>query len=147
MATLIAIGYPDEGMAEYARAALSQLESERVIKVDQVAVITRDEDGKYHVHTVHGGAGTIWGGFWGQLFGHSGEGGIDEAVQEQVREHLQPGTSALLMVVEQMTEDKVIAALQRYGGTVLTTSLSDEHTTRSEEELQASSPSSAPAAS
>ncbi|HEY4826160.1 MAG TPA: DUF1269 domain-containing protein [Solirubrobacteraceae bacterium] len=147
MATLIAIGYPDEGTAEYARTALSELESERVIKFDQVAVIIRDEDGKYHLHTIHGSAGTIWTGFWDGLFGHTDEKGIDEGVQEQVREHLQPGTSALLMIIEQMTEDKVLAALKGYGGTVIKTSLSDEDTTRPQQAPQAPSPSSAHAAS
>lgn len=147
MATLIAIGYPDEGTAEYARAALSELESELVVQVDQVAVIIRDEDGKYHVHTVHGSAGTIWDGMWGHLFGHSGEKGIDEGVEEQVREHLQPGTSALLMVIEKMTEDKVVAALHGYGGTVIKTSLSDEDATRPQQEPQPPSPSNAHAAS
>jgi uncharacterized membrane protein len=146
MATLIAIGYPEEGRAEYARAELAEMESELAIKVDQVAVITRDEDGKYHVHTVHGSAGTIWGGFWSQLFGHPDENGIDEAVQEQAREHLQPGTSALLMVIEKMSEDKAIAALQAHGGTVIKTSLSDEVTTRPQEAIQPPSPSHAHAA-
>jgi uncharacterized membrane protein len=120
MATLIAIGYPEEGTAEYAR---TELESEQAIQTDQVAVITRDEDGRYHVHITHGGTGTIWGGFWSELFGNAGEKRIDEAVEEQVREHLQPGTSALLMVVEQTTEEQALATLQRYGGTVIKTSL------------------------
>jgi uncharacterized membrane protein len=172
MATLIAIGYPDEGTAEYARAEVAKLESELVIQADQVAAIARDDEGKYHVHTTHGGAGTgggaLWGGFWGllfgllffipfagwavgaglgALFGHLGEKGIDKAFQEQVREYLQPGTSALFMVIEQMTEDKAIAALQGYGGTVIKTSLSEEDTKRIQEELKPPSPSGAAAAS
>jgi uncharacterized membrane protein len=172
MTTLIAIGYPDEGTAEYARAEVAKLESELVIQADQVAAIARDEEGKYHVHTTHGGAGTgggaLWGGFWGllfgllffipfagwavgaglgALFGHLGEKGIDKAFQEQVREYLQPGTSALFMIIEQMTEDKAIAALQGYGGTVIKTSLSDEDTKRIQEELKPPSPSSSAAAS
>ena len=126
MATLIAIGYPEEGTAEYVRA---ELESEPAIQVDQVAVITRDEDGKYHVHVTHDGAGSIWGDFWGELFGHGSEKGIDEAVEDRVREHLQPGTSALLMVVEHMTGDEAVAALQRYGGAVIQTSPSSAQAT------------------
>jgi uncharacterized membrane protein len=161
MPTLVAIGYPDQGTAEQARDTVAQLESELVIQADQVAAITRDRDGKYHVHTTHGGtsggAGAMWGGFWGLLFGilffipflgaavgagfggligHLGKKGFDEAFQWQVREHLQPGTSALFMVIEQATPDKAIAALQQYGGTVIKTSLSDEFTQKLQEALQ-----------
>ena len=161
MATLVAIGYPDQGTAERARETVAKLESELVIQADQVAAISRDMEGKYHVHTTHGGAsagaGAAWGGFWGflfgllffipffglalgagmgALFGHFGEKGIDKAFQQQVRDHLQPGTSALFMVLEQMTEDKALAALQQYGGTVIKTSLSEEDTKKLQEALQ-----------
>jgi uncharacterized membrane protein len=73
MATVVAIAYRDEDTAERARATVSQLEEELIIKVDQVAVISRDPHGHYHVHTSHSGfstaGGAIWGGFWGLLFG------------------------------------------------------------------------------
>jgi uncharacterized membrane protein len=168
MATLVAIGYGDEATAERARDTVRQLESELIIQADQVASINRDLDGKYHVHTSHGGAsaggGAWWGGFWGflfgllffipffglalgagmgALFGHFGEKGIDKAFQEQVRDHLQPGTSALFMIIEQATPDKAIAALQQYGGTVIKTSLSDEDTKKLQDALQ---PAEQPAA-
>jgi uncharacterized membrane protein len=160
MATLVAIGYPDQGTAEQARATVQRLEADLIIQADQVAAIERDLEGKYHVHTSHGGAsaggGAAWGGFWGllfgllffipfaglaigagmgALFGHLGEKGIDKAFQEQVREHLKPGTSALFMVIEQATPDKAIAALEQYGGEVIRTSLSDEDTKRLQDAL------------
>ena len=73
MATLVAIGYPDQGTAEQARQTVQELESELIIQADQVAAISRDPEGKYRVHTTHGGAsaggGAWWGGFWGLLFG------------------------------------------------------------------------------
>jgi len=167
MATLVAIGCPDQGTAEQARETVGQLESELIIQADQVASISRDLQGKYHVHTSHGGAGAgagaVWGGFWGllfgllffipfagwalgagmgALFGHLGSKAIDKEFQEQVRNHLQPGTSALFMVIEQATPDKAIAALQQYGGTVTKTSLSDEDTKKLQEALQPPSPES-----
>jgi uncharacterized membrane protein len=161
MATLVAIGYPDQGTAEQARDTVHELESELIIQADQVAAISRDMEGKYRVHTSHGGAsaggGAVWGGFWGflfgllffipffglalgagmgALFGHFGEKGIDKAFQQQVRDHVQPGTSALFLIVEQATPDKAIAALQKYGGTVIKTSLSDEDTQKLQDALQ-----------
>src|ERR1700758_4038304 len=130
MATLVAIGYPEQGTAEQARETVSRLESELVIQADQVAAISRDMEGKDHVHTTHGGAsagaGAAWGGFWGMLFGllffipfaglaigagmgalfgHLGEKGIDKAFQQQVRDYVKPGTSALFMAIEQSTPD------------------------------------------
>jgi uncharacterized membrane protein len=165
MATLVAIGYPDQGTAEQALQTVEQLQGELIIQADQVASISRDPEGKYHVHTQHGGAsaggGAVWGGFWGllfgllffipfaglalgagmgALFGHMGEKGIDKAFQQQVRDHLKPGTSALFMVIEQVTPDKAIAALQEYGGTVIKTSLSDEDTKKLQEALQPGAP-------
>jgi uncharacterized membrane protein len=165
MATLVAIGYPDQGTAEQARQTVQELEADLIIQADQVAAISRDLEGKYHVHTSHGGAsagaGAWWGGFWGflfgllffipfaglalgagmgALFGHFGEKGIDKAFQQQVRDYLKPGTSALFMVIEQATPDKAIAALQQYGGTVIRTSLSDEDTKRLQEAIQPGAP-------
>jgi len=165
MATLVAIGYPDEGTAEQARQTVAQLEAELIIQADQVASIARDAEGKYHVHTSHGGSsaggGAAWGGFWGllfgllffipfaglafgagmgALFGHLGEKGIDKAFQQQVRDYVKPGTSALFLIIEQVTPDKAVAALQQYGGTVIRTSLSDEDTSKLQEALSQSTP-------
>ncbi len=160
MATLVAIGYPDEATAEQARQTVQGLEAELIIQADQVAAISRDRAGKYHVTTTHGGAsaggGAAWGGFWGllfgllffvpffglavgagfgALFGHLGEKGIDKAFQQQVRDQVQPGTSALFMIIEKATPDKAVAALEQYGGTVFKTSLSDEDTAKLQEAL------------
>jgi uncharacterized membrane protein len=80
-------------------------------------------------------AGLALGAGFGALFGHLGEKGIDKAFQEQVRDQLKPGTSALFLVVEQATPDKATAALEQYGGTVIKTSLSDEDTKKLQEAL------------
>ena len=138
------------------------------VSADEVASISRDLEGKYHVNTSHGGAsaggGAAWGGFWGllfgllffipfaglalgaglgALFGHMGEKGIDKAFQQQVRDYLKPGTSALFMVIEQATPDKAVAALEQYGGTVIKTSLSEEDTKRLQDALTPEQPAGA----
>jgi uncharacterized membrane protein len=160
MATLVAIGYPDEVTAEAARQTVEGLEQDLVIQADQVAAIRRDKEGKYHITTTHGGAstggGAVWGGFWGLLFGmiflipfaglaigaafgalggHLGEKAIDKEFQDQVRDQVQPGTSALFMIIEKATPDKAIDALKGYGGTVIKTSLSDEDTKKLQDAL------------
>ena len=155
MADLIAIGYPDEGTAEMAADEARRLAQDLIIEPDAIAVIVRDKEGKFHVHTSHHpvSTGATWGMFWGVLFGllffipvfglavGAGLGalmgkitktGIDKAFQDQVRDMLQPGTSALFLMVEKVTPDKAVDALSKYGGTVLKTSLSKQD----EKELQ-----------
>src|ERR1700748_1829366 len=160
MATLVAIGYPDQGTAVQALETVRRLEGELIIQADQVAAISRDQEGKLHVDTGHGAGttagGAAMGGLWGflfgllffvpfaglalgagmgALFGHFGENAIDKAFQQQVRDYLQPGTSALFMIIEQVTADKAVAALEGYHGTVIRTSLSDEDTKKLQDAL------------
>ena len=85
-------------------------------------------------------AGWATGAGLGALFGHLRDKGIDHAFQRQVRDSVQPGTSALFMVIEHATPDKAIAALQQYGGTVIKTSLSDDDTKKLQEALQPPTP-------
>ena len=84
--------------------------------------------------------GMAIGAGFGALFGHMGKKAIDKQFQDQVREMLKPGTSCLFMIVEKVTPDKAIAALSKYGGTVLKTSLSEEDTRKLQEELHGTSP-------
>ena len=155
MADLIAIGYPDQATAEAAADEARRLARDLIIEPEAIAVIVRDDEGKYHVHTSHNpvGRGATWGMFWGLLFGllffipvfgiaiGAGLGalmgkitksGIDREFQDQVRGMLRPGTSALFLMVDKVTPDKAIEAMSKYGGTVLKTSLSKE----GEQELQ-----------
>ena len=149
MATLVAIGYDDEATAAAPAAEVDRLSKDLIIQPDAVAVITRDAEGKYHVTTNHHpvGAGATWGMFWGFLFGllffvpvfgmaiGAGMGAItgkltktslNKEFQDQVREMVQPGTSALFLIIERVTPDKAVDALSQYGGTVLKSSLSKE---------------------
>ena len=118
--------------------------------------------GKFHTtthqHTV--GVGATWGMFWGFLFGliffvplfglavGAGLGalfgkiektGIDKEFQNQVREMLKPGTSALFLIVEKVTRQGGRRA-QQVRRHVLKTSLSKE----AEEEPSASCTASRP---
>jgi uncharacterized membrane protein len=149
MSDLIAIGYDDETTAAKAAEEVRQLASELIIQPDAVATIVRDEDGDYHVSTNHHfvGGGATWGMFWGLLFGllffvpvfglaiGAGFGalfgkiektGIDREFQKQVRDMIKPGNSALFLIVEKVTPDKAVAALSKFGGTVLKSSLTNE---------------------
>ena len=149
MSDLIVIGYPDETTAALAADEARALARDLIIQPDAIASIVRDTVGKYHVHTSHlaVGAGATWGMFWGLLFGllffvpvfglalGAGLGalmgkitkaGIDREFQDQVRDLIKPGTSALFLMVEKVTPDKAVEAMSKYGGTVLKTSLSKQ---------------------
>ena len=155
MAELIAIGYPDTVTAHAAADEAERLAEDLMLQPDAIAVIVRKPDGRYKVTTNHHvvGQGTTWGMFWGFLFGllffvpvlgmavGAGMGalmgkltriGIDKEFESRVRDMLQPGTSALFLIVDQVTPGKAVEALSSYGGTVLKTSLSAE----AEKELQ-----------
>jgi uncharacterized membrane protein len=149
MADLIAIGYKDEATAEAAADEARRRARDLTIEPDAIAVIVRDTEGKFHVHTSHHSVedGTTWGMLWGLLFGvlffvpflgvaiGAGLGaimgritkaGLDNDFQDQVRDMLQPGTSALFLLADKAPPDKVVDALGQYGGTVLKSSLSKE---------------------
>ena len=155
MPDLIAIGYDDTTTALAAMDEVEKLAKDLVIQPDAVAAIVRNEEGKYRTitnqHLV--GAGATWGMFWGLLFGilffvpvfglawgaglgaimgKISKSSIDKGFQDQVREQVKPGTSALFLIIEQMTTDKALAGLSKFGGTILKTSLSEED----EKELQ-----------
>jgi uncharacterized membrane protein len=158
MATLVAIGYPDEDTAARAMREAERLAQELIIQPDQIAAIVRGENGKFKVTTNHHevGGGATWGMWWGFLFGllffvpflgmavgaglgalsgKAVKSGIDKEFESQVRDLLQPGTSALFLVVEKVTPDKAVEALSQFGGTVLKSSLSKEAEAQLQEEL------------
>ena len=55
------------------------------------------------------------------LMGKSAKTSIDKQFQDQARDMIRPGTSALLLMLEKLTLDKAIQALSNYGGTVVKT--------------------------
>ena len=149
MADLIAIGYPDETTAEAAADEARRLAQDLIIQPDAIAVIVRDKDGGYHVahqpsrrgrrsdlgHVlgVRFGCAVFHPGLRpghrrgaGRLMGKLAKTSIDKQFQEQVRDMVKPGTSALFLMLEKVTPDKALEAMSKYGGTVLKTSLSKD---------------------
>lgn len=156
MSTLVVLGYPSEGEAKAAYQKILDLDKNLIVSLQSVAVVAKRDDGKYDVVTPGSkvGTSTVWGLFWGVLFGvlffvpvigaalGAGVGAIagalfkhdvDKGFQERVRNLLSARDSAaVFMVVDQMTTDKFVEALQPFGGDVLQTSLSF----KDEEELK-----------
>jgi uncharacterized membrane protein len=148
VSTLIAVGYPDQTAAGVAAADAPRLLGDLVSRADQIAVLRRDREGKFHVCTNQGvmtaGVAT-YAMFWHLLFGvlffipvlgmavGAGLGalldqveamGLDGHFRDEVRDMLQPGTSALFIVVDAGTPGQAIVGARRLGGTVLWSCLS-----------------------
>jgi uncharacterized membrane protein len=149
MSDLIIIGYPDETTAQNVWEEVVRLERDYLVDLDDAAIIRRDSKGKLHVttpahHAVAWGtfSGLFWGvlvgliflfplaplvgvagGIMGAALGTAGELGIKDEFKQRVQDMVQPGTSAILVILRKATFDKFAAALRPYGGTILQTSL------------------------
>ena len=156
MSNLIVVAYPDEYRAAEVLASLRRLNKEYLLDFDDACYVTKDDRGKIKLHqnTSLAGAGAAWGGMWGILIGllffvpflglaiGAGLGalsgrlsdyGIDDKFAKQIAETMQPGTSAIFVLVRKSTPDKVVPEIAKFGGTILQTSLPKE----TEEKLQA----------
>ncbi len=161
MSTLIVIAYPEEDRAAEALATLKQLRSEDLIDLDDAFYVTKDKEGdtKVHhsVHLTRKGAG--WGALGGLLVGalfftpvalavvgaaagamfvKLADMGIDRQFVKDLSAQLKPNSSAIFLIVRNVSPDKVIASLRPYGGTILDTTLTKEAEEDLKENLQAS---------
>ena len=115
-----------------------------------------------HLTAMGAASGSLWGGLLGLLVGMvflnpllgwlggaaigAGSGalsgklsdyGINDEFIKSVGSTIQPGTSALFVLVRQVTPEKVLPHVAKYGGTVLRTSLSPEQDERLRKALSA----------
>ena len=150
MATLVVIDYESEVKAEEVRLALLKMQKEYLIDLADAVVVVRDDKGRVRLRQLYNltAAGAATGGFWGALIGLlflnplfgfaigaaagavSGalrDVGIDDNFMKELGATLKPGTAALCILVHQMTPDKVVEELQRYGGTLIKTNLCHEN--------------------
>jgi uncharacterized membrane protein len=150
MATLVVIDYESEVKAEEVRLALLKMQKEYLIDLADAVVVVRDEKGKVRLRQMHNltAAGAARGGFWGALIGllflnplfgfalgaTAGaitgaltDVGINDGFMKELGATLKPGTAALCILVHQMTPDKVVEELQKFGGTLIKTNLCHEN--------------------
>jgi uncharacterized membrane protein len=69
---------------------------------------------------------SVAGGIAGAALGAAGNLGIKGDFKQRVQEALEPGTSAILVILRSATYDKFVEALRPYGGTIVRTSLSHD---------------------
>lgn len=148
MSDLIVIVYPSEQKAEEVRQKLFELQGEYLIKIGDAVVAEKTSAGQIKLHqtlnmTATGAAsGSLWGLLIGILFlnpilgvaaGAAGgalggaltDVGINDAFMKKVSATIEPGSAALFLLVQEMTTDKVLAAIKPFGGAVLRTSFDE----------------------
>jgi uncharacterized membrane protein len=155
MSELIVIGYPNERTAQDVWHELVRLRRDFLADLHDAAIIRRDVNGRLHVtapahHGVAGGtlSGFFWGtviglillpfaplfsvagGLMGSALGVAGDLHIREDFKERARDLVQPGSSAIFVVLRSAAPDKFIEGIWLYGGTVLRTSLAPESEVR-----------------
>lgn len=149
MSNIVVITFDDSEQASAARASLRKLERSGNLKLDDAAVLVKDESGKIHVKDeidqgvktgAIGGsllglllgsvffplAGLLIGAAAGALIGKTFDPGIEKKFIKEVTEALTPGTSALFVLVRDSDPDVAIAAMRQYQGKIYHTSLDPE---------------------
>lgn len=149
MSELLVVGFDDETTATRVLDELQTLQREYLVDLEDAAVIVRNQKGRIQTitadHTV--ARGTVSGMFWGTLIGllflapvagfaiggligaASGgiaKSGLDDDFKRQFADLVQPGTSAIMVVVRRAKAERVIEEFNQYNAKVLQTSLSHE---------------------
>jgi uncharacterized membrane protein len=149
MSELIVFAFPNENGASEMDEAIKRLKKEQLITIDDAAIVVRNHDGKVKVKQAVNlvGSGTVGGAFWGMLIGllfwmpwlgmaigaitgaisgKLSDYGIDDEFIHEVAGTIEPGGSALFLLISKWTEDKVLDELSKFNPKVVRTSLSKE---------------------
>lgn len=149
MSDLIVLAFDTETGAAEMRDRLVKLQKQHIISLEDAAVVVRRQDGKVKVKQAVSlvGQGALGGAFWGLLIGiifwmpwlglavgaMSGavaggltDIGVDDEFIKDVGNTIQPGHSALFLLVREATQDKLEDELKEFNAKVLQTSLSNE---------------------
>jgi uncharacterized membrane protein len=149
MSNLVVLTFDDKHQATEAFEALKKAQSGGYLKIDDAAVIVKQESGKVDVKNtmdtgvkwgaVGGGllglllasvffplAGLAIGAFTGALLGKAMNLGVDKKFVKDVTETLKPGSSALFVIGSSEHANAVAAALRPFQGTIYQTTLPTE---------------------
>lgn len=147
MSNLVVLTFDDVQRAEEVHQVLEAQEDLHHISLDDSAVVVKEEDGEVHIKNetdrgvkigaIGGGllglfAGLLIGGpvvsllvgaIGGALGGNLANLGIDHQFVEDVSEALEPGSSALFVMVREPDPEEALAALEPFEGKVYYTAL------------------------
>ncbi|WP_197409740.1 DUF1269 domain-containing protein [Haloferax profundi] len=135
--------------AKDARDKLYDLQKQELIKLDDAAIVVRKENGKTKVDQAVSlvGTGALGGAFWGMLIGllflapwlgmavgavtgalsgKFADFGINDDFIKEVGDTIEPGHSALFLLVRESQSERVVPELEALAPKVLQTNLSPE---------------------
>ena len=160
MSELIVLAFKTKTGAQEMADEIKNMQKMQLITLEDAAIVVRNEDGKAKVKQAYNlvGAGALGGAFWGMLIGMifimpwlglavgaitgaiSGKAtdiGIDDGFIKEIGNTIEPGNSALFLLVVEATTDKVMDELKKFDAEVLKTSLSKEQEARLKEAFAA----------
>ena len=148
MSDLIVVTFPDDATAFAMRAELVALQTEYLLQMEDIVVVSRGLDSQIQLHQAANlsAIGAVSGGFWGAFLGllflnpllgaamGAGAGalsgavsdiGIDDNFMRQLATQLKPGGAAVFLLVRKFSAEKVAARLTAFHakGQLLQTSL------------------------
>jgi len=148
MSDLIVVGFKDEFKADEVMSELRRLQSEYLVDLEDAAVVVRNQEGKVKIKQAQElvAAGAVSGSYWGVLLsvlffnpifalvgaaagalsGALTDIGIDDNFMRDLGSTIEPGTSAIFVLIRKSTPDRVLVDLSKFEGKVLRTSLSKE---------------------
>lgn len=149
MAQLLVIGFDTTDEAREVLKTLRDLEPQGQIAFEDTAIVSRDPDGATHVHNevsgttetaaVVGGligtfvgallfpvVGLVLGAAAGAAIGVSLDTGVSGRFIEDVKKQLEPGKSALFVVVRESNIEAVLSALRPHHGRLIQTTLDSQ---------------------
>ncbi|WP_080510430.1 DUF1269 domain-containing protein [Halorubrum coriense] len=137
--------------AEAMRDRMYGLQKRELVKIEDAAVVVRNEKGRAKVKQAHSlvGAGALGGAFWGMLIGllffapwlgllagaaggalsgKLGDIGVDDDFIDEVRDAIEPGNSALFLLAREGNTDRIKEELSdfEYDFEIIDTNLDPE---------------------
>lgn len=149
---IIVAAFQEEEAADAALKTLKEAKREKLISIDNAAVIRKDEEGKLHIKETSdltggkgAGVGVLVGGAIGLLGGPLGvavgsalgaavggvtaklyDGGFKDERLREIGNSLTPGTSAIVAVIEHRWVAELERDLAEEGADVMTTALAED---------------------
>jgi uncharacterized membrane protein len=149
---IIVAAFQEEQAADTALATLKEAKREKLISIDNAAVIRKDDEGKLHIKETAdmgggkgAGVGVLVGGAIGLIGGPLGvavgsalgaavggitaklyDGGFKDDRLRQIGNSLTPGTSAIVAVIEHRWVAELERDLAEEGADVMTTALAED---------------------
>jgi uncharacterized membrane protein len=161
MSKLIAIEFKEYYKADDTLKELQRLQKAHLLDLEDACVVRKKPSGKLKLRQALNltAMGIVTGSWWGALIGlliggsvgavfglMAGAGlgalagklsdyGIQDALIREMSENLQPGSSAIFVLIKRATIAQLLEEFEGYGGNLMQSSLPDEQTERLQQNL------------